>query len=107
MDPLLKLRLQDAAATMAGLWWLIVVFFGGISLIAFSQITWSTGEKTEATVLSKGTTEGIAGKETFLIVKTDDGVTSKVTAKGAVSIGERVTLNVFDRVVFRDTYTVD
>lgn len=107
MDPLLKLRLQDAAATMAGLWWLILVFIGGISLIAFSQITLSTGEKTEATVLSTGTTEGIAGKETFLIVKTDEGVTSKVTAKGAISVGDRVTLNVLDRIVFRDTYTIE
>ncbi len=106
MDPITKLRLQDAAATIAGLWWLIVIFFGGISLIAFSQITLSTGETTQATVLSTGMTEGIAGKEMFLMVKTDEGVTSKVAAKGAVSIGDRVTLNVLDRIVFRDTYTV-
>ena len=58
-------------------------------------------------MLSTGTTEGIAGKEMYLIVKTDEGVTSKVAARGTVSVGDRVTLNVLDRIVFRDTYTID
>lgn len=80
---------------------------GGICLIAFSQITFSTGENINATVLSIGTTEGIAGKESFLIVKTDEEVTSKVTAKGAVDVGDQVTLSVYGRILFRDKYRLE
>lgn len=80
---------------------------GGICVIAFSQLTFSTDEKIQATVVSMGTTDGIAGKEVFLMVKTDEGVTSKVTAKGVVNVGDEVTLNVFSRILFRDKYSVE
>ena len=85
----------------------MLVFVGGVCLIAFSQITFSKGETVEATVISTGTTDGIAGKETFLMVKTDDGVTSKVTAKGVARVGDEVTLSVLNRVLFRDMYRVE
>lgn len=53
------------------------------------------------------TEEGIAGKEVKLIVKTDDEATSKVTARGEVNIGDTVTLNVLDRIYFRDKYRME
>jgi len=111
IDKLLKLRIQESAATLASLWWLILLIIGGIGVIAFSQLTFSTDKKIQATVLSIGTTEGMIGDEVFLMVKTDEDVTSKVmtkfTSKDAVTVGDVVTLNVLDRVVFRDRYRLD
>lgn len=99
--------MQESAVTVARLWWLILVFAIGIGVIAFSQLTFSTGEKVVATVVDMSTEEGIAGKELILIVKTDDNATSKVSAKGAVNIGDKVTLNVLDRIYFRDLYRLE
>ena len=103
----MKLRIQDSATTLARLWWVVLLLLGGICVIAFSQITFKTDEKINATVLSIGTTDGITGKELFLIVKTDEDVTSKVTAKGAVNVGDEVTLSVYERILFRDKYTLE
>lgn len=99
--------MQESAATLAKLWWVILLLVGGICVIAFSQLTFSTGEKVEATIVSTGMTAGIAGDQATLIVKTDEGVTSEVTAKGAANVGDRVTLNVLDRIVFRDKYRLE
>ena len=76
-------------------------------MIAFSQLTFSTGQNIEATVVSIGTTEGIVGDEVTLMVKTDEGVTSKVNAKGAANVGDRVTLTILDRILFRDMYRLE
>ena len=58
-------------------------------------------------MVGMSTEDGIAGKEVILIVKTDDEATSKVTAKGAVNIGDTVILNVLDRIYFRDKYSLE
>ena len=58
-------------------------------------------------MVGMSTEDGIARKEIILIVKTDDEATSKVTAKGAVNIGDRVILNVLDRIYFRDKYSLE
>ncbi len=84
-----------------------MVFVGGIAVIAFSQLKFSTGQKVEATVVSIGTEEGVTGTEAFLIVETDDAVTSKVASKGEVKAGDRVVLDVFDRILFRDVYRME
>jgi len=107
IDKLLKLRIQESAASLVKYWWLAPIAFGGIALILFSQLKFSTDHQRQATVLSLGTEEGITGRELVLTVKTEDEVTTRVKGKGPERVGDEVTLNVSERILFSDVYHLD
>jgi len=75
--------------------------------ILFSQLKFSTDQQRQATVLSLGTEEGITGRELVLTVKTEDEVTTRVKGKGTARVGDKVTLNVSERILFSDVYHLD
>ncbi|MBX2886028.1 MAG: hypothetical protein KTR32_39095 [Granulosicoccus sp.] len=83
------------------------VFLGGIAIILFSQLKFSTDEQLQATVLSLGTEEGIAGSELILTVKTEDEITARVKGRGPASVGDEVTLKVSERILFSDVYHLE
>ncbi len=81
-----------------------MVFSAGLSIILFSQLEFSTDLQRQATVISLGTEDGITGKEVVLTVKTEDEITARVKGKGPERVGDEVTLNVSERILFRDVY---
>lgn len=85
----------------------MAVFVSGIAIILFSQLKFPTDEQRQATVLSLGTEEGIAGSEVVLTVKTEDEITARVKGKGEVQVGDEVTLNISERILFSDVYHLD
>jgi len=103
----LKLRIEESAASLVKYWWLMLVFVSGIAVILFSQLKFSTDEQRQATVLSLGTEEGIAGSEIVLTVKTEDEITARVKGKGQVDVGDEVTLKVSERILFSDVYHLE
>jgi len=85
----------------------MLVFFSGLAIILFSQLKFSTDQQRQATVISLGTEEGITGSELVLTVKTEDEVTTQVKGKGTARVGDEVTLNVSERILFSDVYHLD
>lgn len=85
----------------------MLVFFSGMAAILFSQLKFETDQKIDATVLSIGSAEGITGSEPFLNVKTDEDVTTRVPGKGAANVGDRVVLDVYDRILFSEVYRLE
>lgn len=81
-----------------------MVFSAGLAIILFSQLEFSTDLQRQATVISLGTEDGITGKEVVLTVKTEDEITARVKGKGPERVGDEVTLNVSERILFRDVY---
>ncbi len=92
---------------MVKYWWLALVFFSGIAVILFSQLKFSTDQQLQATVLSLGSEEGITGSELVLTVKTENEITTRVKGKGPARVGDEVTLNVSERVLFSDIYHLE
>lgn len=81
-----------------------MVFSAGLAIILFSQLEFSTDLQRQATIISLGTEDGITGKEVVLTVKTEDEITARVKGKGPERVGDEVTLNVSERILFRDVY---
>lgn len=100
----MKLRIEESAASLVKYWWLMSVFLSGIAMILFSQLKFSTDEQLQATVLSLGTEEGITGSELVLTVKTEDDITARVKGKGPVQVGDEVTLEISERILFSDVF---
>ena len=92
---------------MTRYWWLILVFSAGIAIIVFSQLEFTTDLQKQATVIGLGTEDGITGKEVVLTVKTDDEITARVKGKGPERVGDQLTLNVSERILFRDVYHLE
>ena len=107
IDKLLKLRIQESAASLVKYWWLLLVFFSGMAIILFSQLKFSTDQQRQATVMSLGTEEGVTGKELVLTVKTEDDITARVKGKGLERVGDEVTLNVSERILFSNVYHLE